>query len=109
LRIIELLQKEPLPSDAILNVNVPDLPYEELKGFEVTRSGNRHRAEPAIPAQDPRGRRIWWIGNAGNEADSGPGTDFHAIASGRVSITPLVVDLTRHSMLDRLSTWARAL
>lgn len=109
LQIIERLEKEPLPSDAILNVNVPDLPYEELKGFEITRTGNRHRAEPAIPAQDPRGRRVWWIGNAGNEADSGPGTDFHAIANGRVSITPLVVDLTRHALLERLSAWARAL
>jgi 5'-nucleotidase len=107
--LIERLKREPLPGNTILNVNVPDVPYEELHGFEVTRLGNRHRAEPAIPSADPRGRRIWWIGNAGSEADSGPGTDFNAIASKRVSITPLVVDLTRHSAMEQVSAWARAL
>ncbi|MGQ0528268.1 MAG: 5'/3'-nucleotidase SurE [Panacagrimonas sp.] len=109
LRILERLQREPLPGDNILNVNVPDVPYDELQGFEVTRLGNRHRAENVIPARDPRGRPIWWIGAAGGEGDAGPGTDFHAINQRRVSITPLIVDLTRYAAMERLSTWARDL
>ena len=109
LRLIERLQAERLPGNMILNVNVPDLPYDELQGFEVTRLGNRHRAEPAVPAKDPRGRTIWWIGNAGAEQDCGAGTDFNAIANGRVSITPLVVDLTRYEAMERVSAWASAL
>lgn len=109
LRIVERLKVDPLPGDTILNVNVPDLPLEQLQGFEVTRLGNRHRAEPVIPAQDPRGRPIWWIGAAGSGGDAGPGTDFHAVNNGRVSITPLLVDFTRYSSMERLSAWARAL
>lgn len=109
LRIIDRLLLEPLPGDNILNVNVPDVPYEALQGFEVTRLGNRHRAENVIPARDPRGRPIWWIGAAGGGADAGPGTDFHAIAQNRVSITPLLVDLTRYAAMERLSIWARTL
>lgn len=109
LRIIDRLLLEPLPGDNILNVNVPDVPYEALQGFEVTRLGNRHRAENVIPAKDPRGRPIWWIGAAGGGADAGPGTDFHAIARNCVSITPLLVDLTRYAVMERLSIWARTL
>jgi 5'-nucleotidase len=109
LRLIERLQRAPLPGDTILNVNVPDLPYAELQGIEVTRLGNRHKAESLTEATDPRGRRIYWIGAAGAEHDCGPGTDFHAVQQGRVSITPLLVDLTRHSALERLTAWAREL
>lgn len=109
LRVVARLIEEPLPGDTILNVNVPDVPYAELQGFEVTRLGNRHRAEKVIPAVDPRGRPMWWIGAPGAGGDAGPGTDFHAIQQGRVSITPLLVDLTRYSAMERLSTWARAL
>ena len=107
--LLERLQLERLANDAILNVNVPDLPFEQLQGFEVTRLGNRHRAEKALAAKDPRGRRIWWIGNAGAEADCGPGTDFHAVASGRVSITPIDTDLTHHAALEKVGSWARGL
>jgi 5'-nucleotidase len=89
----------------ILNVNVPDLPYERLKGFEVTRLGYRHRAEAAVQGVDPRGRQIYWIGPGGAGEDAGPGTDFHAVAAGRVSVTPLQVDLTRHAALDELRDW----
>jgi 5'-nucleotidase len=89
----------------ILNVNLPDLPYEELKGFEVTRLGHRHRAKPAVRGQDPRGREIFWVGAAGAGQDAGPGTDFHAVAGGFVSVTPLQVDLTRHTALDSLREW----
>ena len=109
LRLIELLKREILPSDTILNVNVPDRPYEQLTGFQVTRAGNRHRAEKAMEAKDPRGRTIYWIGNAGAEQDCGPGTDFHAIAQGAVSITPILTDLTRHNALERLGQWIRGL
>lgn len=109
LHLIEHLRREPLPGDIILNVNVPDVPWEQLQGYEVTRLGNRHRAESAIQSADPRGRPIYWIGVAGAQADCGAGTDFHAVNNHRVSITPLLVDLTRHAMLDRLATWATRL
>lgn len=109
LRLIERLQHEPLPGDTILNVNVPDVPYDELQGIEVTRLGNRHKSEKVIEDADPRGRRIYWIGAAGAEHDGGPGTDFYAVQNRRVSITPLLVDLTRHSALERLTAWARGL
>jgi 5'-nucleotidase len=107
--LIERLKVERLPSDAILNVNVPDLPFDRLTGFEVTRLGNRHRAEKAVRAEDPRGRAIWWIGNAGAEQDCGPGTDFHAVAQGAVSITPIDCDLTHYRALEKVGQWARGL
>lgn len=107
--LIQRLQHERLPNDAILNVNVPDVPFERLAGFQVTRTGSRHRAEKAIKAKDPRGRTIYWIGNAGAEADCGPGTDFHAIAQGAVSITPIDTDLTHHRALERVGLWAKGL
>ena len=95
----------PLHRSMILNVNVPDLPYEELRGIEVTRLGHRHRAEDAVRGQDPRGREIYWVGAAGKGQDAGPGTDFHAVAGGCVSVTPLQVDLTRHAALDDVRGW----
>jgi 5'-nucleotidase len=107
--LVQRLQLERLSNDAILNVNVPDIPFEQLKGFQVTRLGNRHQAEKALEAKDPRGRRIWWIGNAGAEADCGPGTDFHAIASHCVSITPIDTDLTHHRALENVGKWAQGL
>lgn len=99
------LCRDPLPADTILNVNVPDLPYEKLAGFEATRLGHRHKAEPVIRAQDPRGRPIYWVGPAGAEQDAGPGTDFHAVRQGYVSITPIQVDLTRYDALDKVAGW----
>ncbi|MGQ0429598.1 MAG: 5'/3'-nucleotidase SurE [Gammaproteobacteria bacterium] len=95
----------PLHRSMILNVNVPDLPYEELQGYEVTRLGHRHRAEAAVRDADPRGREIYWVGPAGQGQDAGPGTDFHAVANGWVSVTPLQVDLTRHAALEDLRGW----
>ncbi|MBK8285122.1 MAG: 5'/3'-nucleotidase SurE [Ahniella sp.] len=103
--VVQQLLKDPLPADTILNINVPDRPFDELEGFEVTRLGHRHRAEPCIRAQDPRGRDVWWIGPAGPEQDAGPGTDFDAVRRGFVSITPLQVDLTRHTALENVSRW----
>ncbi len=105
LHMLERLQDNPLPSDTILNVNVPDLSWEELQGFRATRLGCRHRAEPVIKDRDPRGRAIYWIGAPGSEQDSGPGTDFHAVRNGFVSVTPLQVDLTRHSALPDITGW----
>jgi 5'-nucleotidase len=95
----------PLHRSMILNVNVPDLPYEALKGIEVTRLGHRHRAEDAVRGLDPRGREIYWVGAAGKGQDAGPGTDFHAVATGFVSVTPLQVDLTRHAALEDVRGW----
>ena len=99
------LQRAPLGAATILNVNVPDLPYEQIKGVLVTRLGFRHRSEPVIRSLDPKGKEVFWVGPAGAEQDAGPGTDFHAIANGYVSVTPLQTDLTRHSMLDDLRDW----
>ena len=109
LLLIQRLQIERLANDAVLNVNVPDRPFEELTGFQVTRLGNRHRAEKALKAKDPRGRTIWWIGNAGAEQDCGPGTDFHAVAQGQVSITPIDTNLTHHRALENVGKWAKGL
>jgi len=99
------LQTNPLPADSILNVNVPDLPFEDLAGVEVTRLGFRHRSEPLVENKDPRGRTIYWIGPAGPGQDAGPGTDFDAIKRGAVALTPLKVDLTRHESLSQLQDW----
>ena len=103
--LIERMQARPLPADTILNVNVPDLPWETLKGYRSVRLGHRHKSEPVCRATDPRGRPIYWIGPAGPEADAGPGTDFDAINSGYISITPLQVDLTRHAALQDIGAW----
>jgi 5'-nucleotidase len=94
-----------LPADTILNVNVPDVPWNELQGMQATRLGHRHKSEPVIAMQDPRGRPVYWVGPAGSEQDAGPGTDFHAIRSGYVSVTPLDVDLTRYDAMDELASW----
>jgi len=103
--LVERLRKDPLPADTILNINVPDLPWREIKGFEVTRLGHRHRAEPVVKSTDPRGRPMYWIGPAGPEQDAGPGTDFNAVRRGFISITPIHVDLTRYQALDQVSGW----
>ncbi len=99
-----VLQKK-LETSLILNVNVPDIPYEQLRGFRVTRLGYRHRSERVVPASDPRGRPVYWIGPAGPQQDAGPGTDFHAVAEGFVSVTPLQIDLTRHAALPVVADW----
>ncbi len=107
--LMQQLIDEPLPADTILNVNVPDLPWSEIKGFETTRLGHRHRSEDVIPIEDPRGRRFFWIGAAGEEEDNGPGTDFNAIRRGYVSVTPIHVDLTRYQALEQVSQWVAAI
>lgn len=107
--LMRRLVSEPLPADTILNVNVPDLPWSEIKGFESTRLGHRHRSENVIPLDDPRGRSFFWIGPPGDEEDNGPGTDFHAVRNGFVSVTPIHVDLTRYQALDQISHWIDSL
>jgi 5'-nucleotidase len=86
----------------LLNVNIPNLPYDQIKGIVATRLGKRHESEPVIRTRDPHDREIFWIGPAGKAKDAGEGTDFHAVASGCVSITPLQIDLTHTRQLDDL-------
>jgi 5'/3'-nucleotidase len=81
------------------------LPYEQLRGFRVTRLGQRHKSEPVVKSADPRGRAVYWVGPAGEGADAGEGTDFDAVAHGFVSVTPLQVDLTRHTALTEVGEW----
>ena len=107
LHIIERLQADPLPADTILNINVPDLPWEAIAGFEATRLGHRHKAERVIQATDPRGRMIYWVGPPGAEQDAGPGTDFDAIRRHHVSVTPILIDLTRYTALDKVASWLK--
>jgi 5'-nucleotidase len=97
----------PEAGPVILNVNVPDLPDGELRGIKVTRLGSRHRSKSIVKAKDPRGRNVYWVGNAGAGQDAGPGTDFHAVAEGFASITPLQIDLTRHAALPELQKWLK--
>ncbi|MEM9401773.1 MAG: 5'/3'-nucleotidase SurE [Pseudomonadota bacterium] len=103
--IVRKLEHSPLPSDVILNINVPDVPASELRGVESARLGFRHKSEAIHREKDPHGRTIYWIGPAGREADAGPGTDFHAIDNCFASVTPLKVDLTRHESLQTLTEW----
>jgi 5'-nucleotidase len=108
-KVAVILLKEiiasPLPDNTILNVNVPDVPFSELKGFKACRLGQRHKSEPIILSEDQRGRRIYWVGAAGAEQDAGEGTDFHAINNGYVSVTPLQLDLTWYERIETLSNW----
>jgi 5'-nucleotidase len=101
----QLIQKPLGQRGMIFNVNVPDLPYDQLRGFRTTRLGNRHRSESVVLAQDPKGRPVYWIGPAGAGQDAGEGTDFDAVAKGFVSVTPLQIDLTRHTALPIVERW----
>ncbi len=103
--LISRMVRFPLSENVILNVNVPDLPYDRLLGVRSTRLGHRHKAEPVVKTSDPRGNTIYWVGPAGAEQDAGPGTDFYTVRQGYVSVTPLQVDLTRHSALQTVSEW----
>ena len=106
--LVQRFQREPFRGAVLLNVNVPDLPYDSLKGTQVTRLGRRHKSAPVIRAENPRGDTIWWVGPIGKIADASLGTDFDAIANGYVSITPLSIDLTAHQQLEFISTWVNA-
>lgn len=97
--------RDPLRQPVLLNVNVPDIAPGAVRGVEVTRLGRRHKAEPVVRMTTPRGEAAFWIGPAGGAADAGPGTDFHAVEQGRVSVTPLQADLTFHGQIDAVRTW----
>jgi 5'/3'-nucleotidase len=108
-QLVGQLLQTPLEPTLILNVNVPNVPFAALRGFRGTRLGFRHRSEPILPAHDPRGRPVYWVGPAGPQQDAGPGTDFEAIAEGHVSVTPLQIDLTRHAALPGLQQWLKGI
>jgi 5'-nucleotidase len=96
-----------LPDRTVLNVNIPNLPLDKIRGYRLTRLGHRQRASDVQPTIDPRGRRAFWIGVAGEPADSGEGTDFHAIANRYVSVTPLHADMTRYDTFTTMDAWLR--
>lgn len=104
-QLVMKLKTSRLPSQTILNVNVPDVDIHAIKGIQVTRLGSRHTAAPVVKALDPRGRPMYWIGPPGLEADAGPGTDFFAVNQGYVSVTPLQLDMTHYQLFDSVSSW----
>ncbi len=93
----------------LLNVNVPDLPWESIEGYAITRLGRRHKAEGVVRTENPRGETVYWVGAAGAVADAGEGTDFHAVGMRRVSITPLQIDLTNRGELASVGRWVAPL
>ncbi|KJV07717.1 5'/3'-nucleotidase SurE [Methylocucumis oryzae] len=103
--IFKRLLVKPLARDTLLNINVPDLAMSDIKGYQATRLGQRHKAEPVIKDLDPRGRTIYWVGPPGAEQDAGPGTDFYAVNTGYISVTPLQLDLTWYERLSVVKEW----
>lgn len=106
-QLVQRLREHPLPASTILNVNMPNEPWEELRGFEVTRLGTRHCSEEVAKQMDPRGNEVYWIGLPGPEQDAGNGTDFHAVRSKKVSLTPLRLDWTNYQAFENISTWVK--
>lgn len=104
-QLVERFIRQPMKVPVLLNVNVPDIPFSELQGTEVTRLGRRHKAEPVVKTVSPRNETLFWIGAAGAAADAGPGTDFNAVERGYVSITPLQIDLTHSAQLPAIVQW----
>ena len=105
--LVERFLSDPIREPVLLNVNVPDIPYDDLGGAEVTRLGRRHKAEPVVRMRSPRNDTVYWVGAAGAAAEAGPGTDFNATEHGCVSITPLQVDLTHTAQLQAIANWLR--
>ena len=108
-RLLAQLAQSMLPADSILNVNVPDMPWQDIKGFKATRLGARHKSSGVIEQKDPRGVPVYWVGPPGDAQDAGEGTDFHAVRHGYVSVTPLQIDLTRYDSLPKLTDWLNTL
>jgi 5'-nucleotidase len=106
--LVERLVRAPMGEPVLLNVNVPDVPYAQLKGVEVTRLGRRHKAQPVVKGKNPRGETVYWVGPAGAAREAGPGTDFNALERGAVSVTPLQVDLTHGGQIGSLEKWLSA-
>ena len=107
LALLDKILNLEITADTILNVNVPNVPWSEIKGFQVTRLGKRHQSEPVIKTQDPRGRDIYWIGPVGELLDAGEGTDFHAIENNFISVTPLHIDLTHYQSMKLTEQWLK--
>jgi len=105
--LVKKIDRTGLASDVVLNVNVPNRPYDDLQGIRATRLGFRHKSEQILKDSDPYGRPIYWVGPAGKGQDAGDGTDFHAIEQGAASVTPLRVDLTRHEAVQGISDWLK--
>ncbi len=105
--LVQRFRETPFAEPILLNVNVPDIPYDELRGIKVTRLGRRHKAEPAVKSVNPRGETLYWIGAAGPAADAGEGTDFHAVEHGWVSVTPLQIDLTHAAQVSGVQNWLK--
>ncbi|MDP2135457.1 MAG: 5'/3'-nucleotidase SurE [Sulfuritalea sp.] len=106
--LVQRFSSTPFAEPVLLNVNVPDIPYDQLRGIQVTRLGRRHKAEPAVISVSPRGETLYWIGPAGPAADAGEGTDFYAVEHGWVSITPLQIDLTHNAQLAGMRRWLQS-
>ena len=104
-QLLTKLESASLSTTAILNINVPDIPWSEIRGFKATRLGNRHKSEGVIIQDDPRGEPMYWVGPPGEAQDAGVGTDFHAVSHGYISVTPLQIDLTRYDSLGLLDKW----
>lgn len=105
--LVERFIRDPIKEAVLLNVNVPDLPFDQLQGLEVTRLGRRHKAEPVVRMTSPRNETVYWVGAAGAAADAGPGTDFNAIERGCASVTPLQIDLTHAAQLPAINRWLK--
>jgi 5'-nucleotidase len=103
--LVARIARAPFGAPVLLNVNVPDVPYESITGFEVTRLGRRHKAQPVVPGKNPRGETVYWVGPAGAAREAGPGTDFHALERNAVSVTPLQVDLTHAAQIPLVTEW----
>jgi 5'-nucleotidase len=103
--LVARLARAPFGAPVLLNVNVPDIPYEAITGIEVTRLGRRHKAQPVVQGKNPRGETVYWVGPAGAAREAGPGTDFHALERNAVSVTPLQVDLTHANQIPLVSGW----
>ncbi|OJW99222.1 5'/3'-nucleotidase SurE [Thiobacillus sp. 65-1402] len=103
--LVQRIQAQPPTEPMLLNVNVPDRAWADLGGIRVTRLGKRHKAESVVKTTNPRGQTVYWVGAAGGAQDAGEGTDFHAVANGFVSITPLQMDLTRFGQMDSVNVW----
>jgi len=101
--VLDLIPKiKNLQQPMLLNINVPDIPYNQLQGTEITRLGKRHKAEPIIHHPNQDDKLMYWVGAAGEPNDGGPGTDFFAIKNEKVSISPIISDLTNFNKLDLL-------
>jgi 5'-nucleotidase len=104
--IVDQLRERPVPAGTLLNVNVPDVPFESLRGTRVTRLGRRVYPDVIVAELDPRGKPCYWIGGDKPTWLPGEGTDFEAVEAGFVSITPLHLDLTDHGLLDQVRGWS---